>query len=231
MYFVQCHTPYVNVYGGNCFVIHICGDEIKGNAMKILKHPQFLFIACCPLRSLLNAMCMQPSWVFCQASLHVIHREILQKHDSTFVEILNKDEKVTDFGPCLRRLFQIPIDRVKSYAYLLGKLQGYFPEVRSMDREFSLQVLDKYDFKQNWVFICQWFQETFFPVVFYFKAASHELQQTLFKLWSKCVEDLKEKGVDKTWKLFKYRKNWVVMFDLHIRNNIWTSGQLVQTLQ
>ncbi|KAJ8020140.1 Alsin [Holothuria leucospilota] len=54
--------------------------------------------------------------------------EILQKHESTFMELLNKEEKLTDFGPSLRRLFQFPMDRVKSYAYLLGKLKMYFAE-------------------------------------------------------------------------------------------------------
>ncbi|XP_071823129.1 alsin-like isoform X4 [Apostichopus japonicus] len=70
-----------------------------------------------------------------------IAREILQKHDNTFMELLGKEEKLTDFGPGLRRLFQLPIDRVKSYAYLLGKLQGYFPEEaheRQMLKESSL---------------------------------------------------------------------------------------------
>ena len=53
----------------------------------------------------------------------------LSKHEAVFCELLNETEKPPSFGPPLRTLMKLPLDRIKCYAYLLKKLTEYYPQV------------------------------------------------------------------------------------------------------
>ena len=46
------------------------------------------------------------------------------------MELLN-EEKPASYGTPLRSLMKLPLDRVKSYAYLLGKLKDYYAQVET----------------------------------------------------------------------------------------------------
>nr|XP_054750353.1 alsin-like isoform X1 [Lytechinus pictus] len=56
-----------------------------------------------------------------------IANDALAKHDGVFTEILN-EEKPTVYGAPLRMAMKLPLDRIKSYSYLLTKLRDYYPE-------------------------------------------------------------------------------------------------------
>ncbi|XP_071484586.1 alsin-like [Diadema antillarum] len=56
-----------------------------------------------------------------------VANDVLAKHDTVFAEILNED-KPTVFGAPLRSAMKLPLDRIKTYSYLLTKLKGYYAE-------------------------------------------------------------------------------------------------------
>ncbi|XP_022079159.1 alsin-like isoform X2 [Acanthaster planci] len=60
--------------------------------------------------------------------------DALSKHEAVFTELLN-EEKPASYGAPLRGVMKLPLDRVKSYAYLLGKLKNYYAQGST---EFSL---------------------------------------------------------------------------------------------
>ncbi|XP_033628839.1 alsin-like isoform X1 [Asterias rubens] len=53
--------------------------------------------------------------------------DALSKHDAVFMELLN-EEKPASYGSPLRSLMKLPLDRVKFYSYLLGKLSCYYAQ-------------------------------------------------------------------------------------------------------
>ena len=59
------------------------------------------------------------------------YSDALSKHETVFCELLNEAEKPPSFGPPLRTLMKLPLDRIKCYAYLLKKLTDYFAKVSS----------------------------------------------------------------------------------------------------
>ncbi|XP_038072348.1 alsin-like isoform X2 [Patiria miniata] len=56
-----------------------------------------------------------------------IGSDALSKHEAVFTELLN-EEKPASYGTPLRNLMKLPLDRVKCYAYLLGKLKDYYAQ-------------------------------------------------------------------------------------------------------
>ncbi|XP_030830819.1 alsin isoform X3 [Strongylocentrotus purpuratus] len=56
-----------------------------------------------------------------------VANDALAKHDAVFAEVLN-EEKPTVYGAPLRMAMKLPLDRIKTYSYLLTKLRDYYPE-------------------------------------------------------------------------------------------------------